>query len=139
MSRLADIPVHVIPPPAPADLVLALLHELRHALHCLLADGQETAIELERLPLPPAELNRLLDLLGTGEVTVHLTALGTSLIRETRFPGIWLTEHLADDGQPASRLLEVTTLPALLKSPLEDIQRGLEALSARLEAGGDTI
>jgi hydrogenase-1 operon protein HyaF len=112
--------------------VTPLLHEIRHALGRLLADGESTAIDLRSLPLAPGEEQKIEEALGEGELVAELDALGSSTLRETAFPGVWLVTHKNTDGEVIGRLIEITLMPDLLKSQTEDVRAGLDDLSARL-------
>lgn len=122
--------------PARADFetgnVLPLLNEIRHALGRLLTDGESSSIDLRSLPLAPGEEQRIEEALGEGELSAELDALGTSIIRETSFPGVWLVTHRNADDEVIGRLVEITLVPELLKSQTEDVRAGLDELSARL-------
>ena len=63
-----------------------LLHEIRHGLARLLESEAPTVIDLRGIPLAPGEEDRIISELGSGEVQAHMSALGPSEIRETRFP-----------------------------------------------------
>ena len=115
-----------------SDNTLPVLHEIRHALTRLLELDQETVIDLRNLPQRSAQINDLLNILSKGEVEARLNALGTSLIRETRFPGVWLIEHFNTDAQLIGRFIEVSHVPSLLPSQREDIQSGLQVLAEEL-------
>lgn len=129
MSKLRDIPIRIESAPWATGNALPILHEIRHALVELLESGRETAIDLKSLPLGPGDDVRLLEVLGSGEVTAQLTALGKSTVRETRFGGVWFIEHFDTDEQLMGRYIEVTPIPSILKSPPEDIREGVEALT----------
>lgn len=113
--------------------VLPLLHEIRHAMAQLLETGEPSIIDLRSLPLAPGEEERIETTLGTGEIKAMLDALGPSEIRETRFPGVWLITHYNDDNQVTGKFIEVTYIPALLKSQDADIADGLQELDERLQ------
>lgn len=132
MNRLDDINVCVEGISWKTQNALPLLHEIRHALANLLTDGQETTIDLQSLPMGPADEARLFEVLGRGEVEAQLNALGNSLIWETGIPGVWLIEHFNADQQLVAKLIEVTAMPSILKSQPEDIREGLVKLSERL-------
>ena len=112
--------------------VQPLLHEIRHALHELLRSRERTVIDLRSLPLAPGEEDKLLGELGRGEVQARLSALGPSEIIETRFPGVWVVTHHNNNDEIIGKFIEVCDVPGLLRSPQEDIQRGLEQLQAQL-------
>lgn len=136
MTGLADIGVTVeqagCATPDSRGNALPLLHEIRHALDRLLASGEPTAIDLNSLPMGPGDERRLFAALGEGEVRAELDALGRTLIRETRYPGVWITEHFNASGEVVGRLLEVTWVPAILQSQAEDVSAGLATLTRSL-------
>ncbi len=53
---------------------LPLLNEVRHALKRLVRTGESTIIDLRAIPFGPGDEERLLDLLGQGEVMATLDA-----------------------------------------------------------------
>lgn len=121
------------PAPSGTGNVQPLLHQIRHALANLLAEGKETCIDLRGMPLTPAEERQLLDRLGEGEVTASLDALGHSSIRETRFPGVWLCMHENHSGEVIGKLIEVTRIPRILTAQQEDMDDALARLTRELE------
>jgi hydrogenase-1 operon protein HyaF len=62
-----------------------------------------------------------------------LNALGKSNIHETGLAGVWLVEHFNMDGQLVGKFIEITAIPAILKSQPEDIREGLEKLTDQLK------
>jgi len=113
-----------------------VLHEVRHALVGLLERGEETAIDLGALPFAPGDERHLSEVLGEGEVHAVLSALGESQVYETGIPGVWRVDHLDQNGDYPARLIEITFIPAILKTQHEDAQAGLDRLVAVLEAHG---
>jgi len=128
MSALDDIPVRSDDALTFTGNVTPLLNELRHALQRLADSGETTTIDLRALPLAPGEETVLEQRLGRGEVSAHLDALGPSEAYETRFPGVWLVTHRNEDDEVMGRFLEVTTMPALLCTPLDDLQDSISEL-----------
>jgi hydrogenase-1 operon protein HyaF len=116
--------------------VQPLLHEIRHALAQLLEQGKETVIDLRSIPLAPGEEAAIEETLGEGEVRAALSALGPSDFRETSYPGVWVVTHYNRDEQIVGKFVEVTSVPALLRSQTEDIAAGLQRLEVRLAVGG---
>ena len=112
--------------------VQPLLHEIRHALVQLLDNGSASIIDLRSIPLAPGEEERLLAMLGEGEIHAQLSALGPSDIIETRFPGVWLVTHYNAQDEIIGRFIEVCELPRILMAQTEDISDGLEQLAAQL-------
>lgn len=112
--------------------VLPLLHEVRHALARLLADGETTTIDLGSLPLAPGELEKIDAVLGAGEVRVMLDSLGPSQIHETRFNGVWRITHFNAADEVVGRYIEVARIPAVLPAQQPDMQRSLDELTGQL-------
>lgn len=111
-----------------------ILHEIRHALARLLELGEATAIDLRSIPMGPGDERRLFDALGEGELRAELDALGKSTIREARYPGVWIVEHLNGSGEVVGRFVEVTWIPAILQAQPEDVRAGLDTLTESLAA-----
>ncbi len=110
--------------------VTPLLHQIRHALKRLLDENISDIIDCQSIPLAPGELDRLLELLGQGEVRVELVTLDNSLgksdIFETRFAGVWLVTHYNDEAEITSRHIEITHMPSILLSQPQDMQSALD-------------
>ena len=116
-----------------------LLHEIRHALELLLGEGTGTTIDLKSIPLAPGEEERILGVLGRGEVCATLSAFGTSEVFETTFPGVWVVTHHDAQGAVRARFIEVTRLPEILCAQEPDISDGLARLAISLStAAGDS-
>ena len=111
--------------------VWPLLNEIRHALEKLLATGESTVIDLRSIPLAPGEEEQLEEVLGSGEISAVLDAMGPSEIRETAYPGVWLVTHFNVDRQLMGKFIEITRVPDLLKSQDEDIADGLQRLAGQ--------
>lgn len=109
-----------------------LLHEIRHALARLLETDESTVIDLQSLPIAPAEVEALETALGRGEVSAELHAFGRSDIRETAIPGVWIIEHYNNEDELMAKLIEVTRVPEILCSQAADIAGGLRELAQEL-------
>ena len=116
--------------------VKPLLNEIIHALDRLLSDDEPTAIDLASLPFAPGELDELERVLGNGELTAELDALGKSLIRETAYPGVWWLEHRNTAGEIVGRYVEITRTPEILMSQDADIGAGRARLHDSFEDSG---
>jgi len=112
--------------------VIPLLHEIRHGLARLLENDAATTIDLRSIPMAPGEEERIISVLGTGEVEAHMTAMGPSEIMETRFPGVWLVTHYNTENEVVGKFIEVCDMPQILKAQAEDIREGLAQLTAQL-------
>lgn len=117
----------------PTGNVQPVLHEIAHALRRWLETKSAHVIDLRAMPMAPKEITELIEILGTGEITAQLNALGESEIVETRFPGVWLITHFHENRSVSARSIEITDMPALLKSQQEDVAFGLNQLEETLE------
>jgi hydrogenase-1 operon protein HyaF len=70
--------------------------------------------------------------LGEGEVLATLNAEGTSIIHETRVPGVWWVEHRDQAGELIAELIEVTRVPEILASASDEIAAGARALREQI-------
>ncbi|MCO4812513.1 MAG: hypothetical protein KC572_12975 [Gammaproteobacteria bacterium] len=113
--------------------VRPLLNEVLHALDKLLETREATTIDLASLPFGPGELEHLEALLGTGELSAKLDALGSSSIRETAYPGVWWLEHRNAFDEIVGRYLEITHTPEILSSQDADIIAGRAHLEEQFE------
>ncbi len=118
--------------PAGWGNALPLLHEIRHALERLIHQGEATAIDLRALPFGPGDEAELLEVLGRGEVEANLEALGTSLVWETSFPGVWVVDHRDAEGRRIALAIEVTRIPEVLLSQPGDLRTALVRLDETL-------
>ena len=113
--------------------VRPILNEVLHALDKLLGTNESTTIDLASLPFGPGELEHLEALLGKGELSAELDALGTSSIRETAYPGVWWLEHRNAFDEVVGRYLEITRTPEILSSQDADIIAGRAHLEDQFE------
>jgi len=112
--------------------VLPLLHQIKHAMDNLVDNNVNEVIDLRSIPLAPGEEDNLLNFLGQGEVKAQLNALGPSEILETQFNGVWLITHYNDENEIVSRHIEVTYMPEILLSQMQDIRSSIQRLSEKL-------
>lgn len=113
---------------------LPLLNEVRHALRRLIRTGESTIIDLRAIPFGPGDEERLLDLLGEGEVTASLDALGKTTVKESRFSGVWIVDHYNNEAERIAFQIEVIDIPELLRAQADDVSQSLEALANMLDA-----
>lgn len=111
---------------------ILILHEIRHALAQLLDSDEPTTIDLRSIPMAPGEEARIEEMLGDGEISIQMNALGLSTIKETAIAGVWLVTHYNVEEEILSKFIEITRIPSLLASQTEDIESGLEQLKERL-------
>ena len=118
----------------PTEQLVAVLNEIESLLQTLLGTGEEGAIDLRSLPLFPGDYDMLKELLGEGEVSASLQAMGPSHIQETRVPGVWWITHCNEEGETISEYIAVTRLPSLLQTTAQDLAdapTGLQHLIAQ--------
>ena len=113
--------------------VMPLLHQIKHALQNLLENNVSEIIDLRSIPLAPGEEDRLLEILGEGEINAQLNALGLSSVIETLYNGVWLLTHHNDENEIISRHIEITYMPEILLSQKEDISMAYDRLAMDLE------
>ena len=118
--------------------VKPLLHEIKHALDSLIETGKTSIIDLRSIPLAPGEEEKILDVLGKGEVSAQLNALGLSEITETQYAGVWIVTHFNDEQHVTSRFIEVTTMPEILCSQTEDVMESYSRITLDLTENLET-
>lgn len=135
MSKLDEIGIRVVEgkDDDSSDSALALLHEIFSMLQQLLEEGESGVLDLRAMPLLAEEYHYLEQVLGEGEVNATLEALGSSKVRETAIPGVWWITHHDSGGEVIAELIEVTIIPAILKSDPVDISDGITKLQAHID------
>ncbi len=113
--------------------VLPLLHEIKHSLINLTDTGECSVIDLRSIPLAPGEEDKILSILGQGEVQAQLDALGPSEIIETQYAGVWIVTHYNESNDIISRFIEITTMPDILCSQAKDVAAACNRLAVTLE------
>lgn len=125
---LSNIPVNVLD--QPTGMASAVLAELKDYLSRLANTGQTHTIDLKSLPLTEADINELADHLGVGEVKATISSIGTSSIRETAFSGIWWITHYGDDGKVLGELIEITQIPEILVTHMDEIKQSAAVMAS---------
>lgn len=125
---LDDIPVNIVE--TPTGMASALLAELRDHLTRLANEGKTSSIDLRSLPMSEADINELADHLGVGEVKATIKSIGSSSIRETAYRGIWWITHYGDDGKVLSELIEITQIPEILITHIDEVRHSAQAMSS---------
>ena len=113
--------------------VMPLLHQIKHALKNLIENNVNEIIDLRSIPLAPGEEDKLIEILGEGEVNAQLNALGLSDVIETQYSGVWLVTHHNDENEIISRHIEISYMPEILLSQKEDISLAYERLATSLD------
>ena len=134
---LVDIPVNVLE--KPTGMASALMVELNDHLNNLISSGETHVIDLLSLPLNEADINELADLLGVGEVKATISSIGSSSIRETAYSGIWWITHYGDDEKVLSELIEVTQVPQILITHMDEVRHSAQVLSGSLSGQENVI
>jgi hydrogenase-1 operon protein HyaF len=116
---------------------LPILHEIRHGLARLADSGESTLIDLRAIPFGPGDEQRLLDLLGRGEVEAGLRALGETRVWETAIPAVWLVDHYNGEGERIALQVEIDRIPQILCTQEEDVRNATARLDALLAAACD--
>jgi hypothetical protein len=91
--------------------------------------------ELLTVPFGPGDEERLIDLLGTGEVAATIEALGPTQVQGTAIPGVWLLDYRNVEGERLALHLEIAAVPQILRTQSEDLDSSIAALDARLQLG----
>lgn len=135
MQKLQDIAVRVEATdglPLNHANATPIMYEILHALRKLAAQGESTTIDLQAIPFGPGDEDELLDLLGTGEITVELNSLGSSSIRETAYSGVWIIDHRNADDQRIALHIDIAQVPMIICSQPEDVAEALNRLEDQL-------
>lgn len=129
MSGLSEIGVRV---DAMTGNAIPILHEIAALLENLAHTGAGGSIDLGSMPMLPGDRAILEEVLGRGEVSAEIDALGPSHVRETALRGVWWVTHCNDAGETLADLIEVARLPSILATPDEDVREALQSLRERL-------
>lgn len=105
-----------------------LLLQVEEALQHLVDKGESTTIDLGAMPFSAQDEADLRERLGHGEVYAEITAFGPTIVEETAYPGVWLVELKDADERRLTLHLEITSVPAMLVAPMDDVREGLAAL-----------
>ncbi|TDY00065.1 hydrogenase expression/formation C-terminal domain-containing protein [Thiohalophilus thiocyanatoxydans] len=133
MSKLEEIHVR-IEPFSPASQVPAILTELQTKLDALCKQGVSDSIDLRSLPMFPGDYEQLKAALGYGEIQVRIDAMGPTEIYETALPGIWWIRHQNSENENIAEFIEITALPAILKTANDDIQQSGQQLQRLIDS-----
>ncbi len=127
-----SIPIHKPDDAHTVGNLRALLAEISALLENLVSSGQTGMIDINGLPLAPGEYETLREMLGQGEVSVRIDAIGPSEIIETHYPGVWWVTHYNVEGDIVSDMLDIAPIPDIVKSQPEDMRTGLARLRTQL-------
>jgi hydrogenase-1 operon protein HyaF len=114
--------------------VSRVLKEVQAALSDWQASGQTHAIDVRQLPrMSPATYQALRDALSQGEVSAVVDAQVKVEVAETQYAGVWWVRHLNEREEVATEIIEITDMPAILRSHRVEINAGLQKLTERLQ------
>jgi len=110
----------------------AIVSEIETCAARFAASGESNSIDLRFMKVMPEERETLAGLLGRGEVSAVVEALGRTEIQETAIPCVWWIRHCNSEGETVGELIEITDIPEMIASDRMAVARGLEAFrSAR--------
>ena len=109
-----------------------VLHEIQSLLNDLVTAGKSASVDLRSLPLLPGDYEKLKEVLGQGEVSATIDAMGPTQVRETAVHGVWWVTHYNSDETIIAEFIEVTTMPEILRTHPADARAGLDLLQSRL-------
>lgn len=112
----------------PGTSAQAIISEIEAGALHFAETGEETLIDLRCLKAMPEERKILSTLLGCGEVSAIVEALGPTEIRETAVPCVWWVCHRNADEEVVGELIEIAEIPEVMKGDRKAIARGLETL-----------
>lgn len=135
ISKLASIPIDSEPFIDTHDNhgAQAILREIEMMLELLINHGECGVIDMKTLPISHDAYQQLQYVLGSGELSATIHALGKSTVRETAIAGVWWIIHYNDEDEVIADLIEVTSIPEILTSDKGDMQNSLEELKQRIK------
>ena len=115
-----------------------VLHEIRSLLKDLVTSGKSASIDLRSLPLLPGDYEKLKEVLGQGEVSATIDAMGQTQVRETAVHGVWWVTHYNSDENIIAESIEVTYIPEILRTHPADARVVLDLLHSCLTPAMET-
>lgn len=112
----------------PGSSAQAVLAEIEECALRFAAAGEEASIDLRCLKAMPVEREMLANLLGCGEVSATVDAIGRSEIYETSVPCVWWVRHRNIEEEIVGELIEINEVPEVLRGDRKAVAYGLEAL-----------
>ena len=132
-NNLKDIPIYTQAEEAySVGNIRALLAEIAARLEKLDENSETGMIDLNSLPFSPGEYEQLRQILGQGEVSARIEAIGASEIIETHYPGVWWVTHYNVEGDIVADMIEIARIPEIIMSQPEDVNEGLARLKSQL-------
>lgn len=112
---------------APGASAQAIISEIEAYAARFAASGENASIDLRFLKAMPKEREMLSSLLGQGEVSAVVDALGRTEIRETAIPCVWWVRHHNGEDETVGELIEIAEVPEMIAGDRMAVARGLEA------------
>lgn len=112
----------------PGSSAQAIISEIEACALRFAETGEENSIDLRCLKAMPQEREILSTLLGRGEVSAIVEALGLTEIHETAVPCVWWVRHRNADEEIVGELIEITEIPEVMLGDRKAVAHGLEAL-----------
>lgn len=113
---------------APGASAQAIISEIEVCAARFAATGEDASIDLRFLKAMPREREILASLLGQGEISATVNALGCTEIRETAIPCVWWIRHRNSEDETVGELIEITEVPEIIAGDRMAVAQGLEAL-----------
>jgi HupH hydrogenase expression protein, C-terminal conserved region len=120
------------PNPTLTSNALPILKEIMTLLERLEETGEGGSIDLASLPCSSGDRQWLREALGEGAVKININAGGPSTIEETATPGVWWVVHCNEHNVQVGEFIEVTLIPEIIPTHIDDISSGVKRLGNRL-------
>ena len=118
----------------PGASAQAIISEVEVCAARFASAGEDASIDLRFLKSMPWERETLASLLGRGEVSAVVDALGRTEIHETAIPCVWWIKHCNSEGETVGELIEITDIPEMIAGDRMAVAQGLKAFSTAYNA-----
>ena len=127
---LNNIPIHVenLADSESSSMAEAVVNEIAQLMRAYLNNKQPAVIDIKSLPFVRTDYEQLKLLLGKGEVTASAQLSGETEIYETAYAGVWWIIHRNIDNKILAEHIEITEIPSVLSSHIEDMKQALVRL-----------
>lgn len=115
----------------------AILSELSVGVQRLIERGEAYSIDLRVMKSMPEERAALAAMLGQGEVSAVVDAIGRSEIQETAIPCVWWIRHRNSNDEIVGETIEVADIPEILLGDRQAAAHALSVLTANQHPGAD--
>jgi len=118
--------------PVDPRMIEAVLGEIAAQLETFALSGECASIDLGGLPFSGRDREALDARLGRGEIQATIDLAGRSEVWETGFSGVWRVRHF-DATKIIVDLVEIASIPEILRSDRRDAKLAAQRLKAALE------